>query len=753
MRWLLIVDNADDPCSDYGNLFPPSSGGHILLTTRNSECAFHETVGFENFERLDDADAVDLLLKASGLRTDAQHQTRQDAGLVVEALAGHALAIVHAGAFVRRKFCTLEEYPSRLAVQSKALLTFRPKQAASSYGDVYATFEVSAKVLEASSGTGERDALGLLGVLGFMHFQNVTGSIFERAWTMMQAMSHACDTELDEIGDEIALHISGRHILQLKAALGFMAHDLRGDFVAGFRRACDILASFSLVSIHAQGEAFVISMHPLVDVWARDRMDNGRQQRTWFTAASVIALADKSADKDGFRQIESHVGACVDQYLKKNSTWNHYSMEVLQVLAVLRSILQYFGLRYKAVALARTSLHAAIRILSPGSRKLSFLQLDLAYSLLQSAEFEQATSNFEHLAKIRDPDPHFNSRFLLLVRSGLASALTGKGEYHTAIPILQNCLRLNDQYQRFYAPGINQPMRRELARAYSMTGCHDDAIALIEETVRLEQQRNPTSFWNLNASLGWLGFVYREAGRFDEAINLLRQVRDMWAENLPALHPHGLSTRENLARAYMGVGQYHEAIPLLEETLKTVKQTSQECQKYRMSALEALVDAFIHVDRHMDATVLLEEFITTETYAHSMEVSKRWRWQFRLGRAYCGTGRYLEAKEVLDKILESDGCINYPSYSLFQQTRCVLARSFGRMGLPDKKVELLETIAETLTESSLALHAHMQTSGVRRRSVCSGSPSRLYWTNSLRKRAKSWSDLRTRTTSQLAQDV
>lgn len=64
-RWLLIIDNADNPDIDYSGYMPFSKRGDILLTTRNSEFAAYQTVGSKLLDCLEPELAQDLLFKAT----------------------------------------------------------------------------------------------------------------------------------------------------------------------------------------------------------------------------------------------------------------------------------------------------------------------------------------------------------------------------------------------------------------------------------------------------------------------------------------------------------------------------------------------------------------------------------------------------------------------------------------------------------------------------------------------------------------
>jgi NB-ARC domain len=113
--WLLVLDNADDPHVDYQRYFPAGPSGMVMLTSRNEECNQYATEKFITLNRLPEAEARELLLRAAGVPGD-QHQTLKDDAQVVAALLRlHPLTLIQAGSCVSRCHCTLTEYPQVFA--------------------------------------------------------------------------------------------------------------------------------------------------------------------------------------------------------------------------------------------------------------------------------------------------------------------------------------------------------------------------------------------------------------------------------------------------------------------------------------------------------------------------------------------------------------------------------------------------------------------------------------------------------------
>lgn len=109
-RWLLIIDNADDPKLTLERYFPKGDRGYILITTRNLTFTSYGNVGrrFFVFEGLDEEEANDLLLLAAG--QDSNADSSAIAKEITRALGYLVLAIINAGAAIRSRLCSFKNY-------------------------------------------------------------------------------------------------------------------------------------------------------------------------------------------------------------------------------------------------------------------------------------------------------------------------------------------------------------------------------------------------------------------------------------------------------------------------------------------------------------------------------------------------------------------------------------------------------------------------------------------------------------------
>lgn len=110
-RWLLIIDNADDPSLDLKEYFPRGVRGFVLITTRNPGYKSLGNVGkrYFEFDGLPPDEASELLLQTAGL-TPMSDELSPVARAIVEALGYLALAISVAGSAISEGACQIQGY-------------------------------------------------------------------------------------------------------------------------------------------------------------------------------------------------------------------------------------------------------------------------------------------------------------------------------------------------------------------------------------------------------------------------------------------------------------------------------------------------------------------------------------------------------------------------------------------------------------------------------------------------------------------
>lgn len=465
-RWLLIIDNADNPVIDYSQYIPFNKSGDILFTTRNHQCEFYNTVGSESLEHLEHEHAQQLLLRVAYPNESQRKEKKQAALDVVKILGSHTLAIIQAGAFIKQKFCRLEEYPTFFEEKNGDILKFQSKQHESIYGNVYATFEVSARYLQESNKQENLEAFSLLHTLAFMHFNDVSETIFQRA------SEYASELKKNWIyNDENVLALPSSHVNRLPEFVPREWSDFQDRL--RWRKSLSILESLSIINLQLHDDSATFSMHPLVHAWATERQDHHSRCEAWQSATTIVALSCQATYDyhSFFVVIQSHVRACLNEDIRDYTKFMP-DLEAAQILfqiayALYRvggyGLLGVFVQRMRSRFQDEINTHPDITI-----------QINVFAGLFyhQEGKFEEAVNIYEEI--INDQctlTARYNSQRLTW-QGSLASAYVGIKQVEKAISLLIDILeRTPDEYISF-----RRSVQSQLAHAYQNSGQLDKAI-------------------------------------------------------------------------------------------------------------------------------------------------------------------------------------------------------------------------------------------------------------------------------------
>ncbi|KAL9109661.1 MAG: hypothetical protein Q9227_005699 [Pyrenula ochraceoflavens] len=327
-RWLLIIDNADDPQLDVSRLFPKGDRGHILVTTRNPLCTTHGNIGpkYFEFEGLDEVDASELLLKAADQTPDPSSCII--AKRISKALGFLALAITNAGAAIRSHLCTFKnylatykEYWERVRRDRLPPSVTPGETSQSDYMKIWASFELSYAKIEAQNTQSSNDAIQLLKVLAFFYCENIRVDILLKAVTNLKL-------EQDQAGNEDVRQKNLHQSVELPKQswsqtcwntwrtanlllLGCLFQERGPCLLPHFlwesrdrgvldefrlRAAFRQLVSTSLVIHKKSNDSY--SLHPLISEWARERPEAALSEHDFLSqqylrarSASMIIAA------------------------------------------------------------------------------------------------------------------------------------------------------------------------------------------------------------------------------------------------------------------------------------------------------------------------------------------------------------------------------------------------------------------------------------------------------------------------------
>ncbi|KFY74489.1 hypothetical protein V499_05485 [Pseudogymnoascus sp. VKM F-103] len=724
-NWLLILDNADDPEFDYQAYLPSGSRGVVLVTSRIYDCSQYSTVGSEVLTSLDIGLSKQLLLRAANIAEDLWPSVDQQAEDIAKLIGSHTLALIQAGTYIAKGYSRLDQYPEVYGKHRKRLLTYRPSQAQSRYGDVYATFEASAQILENSESEDARDALRLLGILSMLHSSALPLQIFENAWNRSRNVLHVSDTEID-LGT-----CSRWHALQLPEFMEVEANEWDPHRL---NKASYLLVSLSfVVRSNLAGESPSLSMHPLAHAWAKDRQELIQQGQTWIATACIVALSILcyGSPRDNLVHLQSLLNIEVKtafslgpkpmlvsifiifcQNLATNrddSRLKTLLQDIFGILAIefdkpsieYLEIYRIYGINLQDIGDLANSLQLYIQIakilderLPHSHYKRLISQHNVANAYHASGEVEKAIEIFEQVVEAQE-DLHITNGRRLMSQHELARAYVANGQVDKAIELLEQVVEIKGTMPIAHPERLMS--QHVLARAYHENGQADKAIELFEQVVEIRESVLPITHYDRLAAQDELAFIYNANRKAYKATHLLEQVVKIREELLPTTHHDRLGSEHELGHTYLQIGRVKEAIKLLEQVVKNREEILPVDNQARLMSQHELARGYV-IDGQVEKAIKILEQVMKHRCKLPTDHPSRLMSQHVLARAYYKNGQVDKAIKLFEQVVDSEGAlpITHPD-RLFAQHE--LACAYNTDGQVDKAVELLEQVVKIQEEA------------------------------------------------------
>lgn len=571
-NWLLILDNADDPSLNLDKVFPSGSRGTIIVTTRNPHCRIHSTVGSREISQMDREEAAVLLLRASGIQ-HVNDRSKSTARPVVDMLGCLALAVSHAGALVLNGICSLDEYCSMYNQSGDKILSRLPPQSPGDYNHtVYATLDISARSIERLSSEMGANALDLLNVFGFFHFDNISEDIFESAWKMIP--------ESDDCPWWVANQIT-------------MIRENRSQSwdPIPFREAVNLLASFSLIYISGTNQR--ISLHPLVHSWARESLRKEVQDWRMSSISTLSMAVPYKYESQAYPiavQLISHMSACLAyaplETLLEIDTQATDRIRITHSIVVLHSygalslnIQQYLGY-------AKLAFEYANRIWGIENYWTCFVAADLALALMNISKYQSAQALLEKLVPISVKVNGVDEAQTLKSMKLLAQVYNRVKQHEKAMELSKKVLVYVETLR--VPRGYKVRAIEELAEAYAGLNQIEDAIQVQEESLKIESDSENENPFGLLHARSRLARFYQKAGRLQEARDLKLTVLRTSTELFGEEHPDSVMYMFDLAVSYWRLGQLDDAISLIAKAVDIAERLNHHELKYYKQVLEEL---------------------------------------------------------------------------------------------------------------------------------------------------------------------
>ncbi len=590
-QWALILDNADNPLLDLSLYFPVGNRGVILITSRNPECAVYATVGSYELGAMGVDEAITLILKTAGIRDLSSQSIRETARPVVLTLGCLALAISQAGAVIRQGRYTIGEYYTLYARRRKELLSQKAIQGGEDYRyTVYTTWEVSRQMIEEMSSEAGEDALELLQIFSFLHYEGISEETFSRAYHNLRNQKQS---------DWMLSHLPNIVLRRSRQEWD----------IDTLRNAVSVLLSFSLIY---RDKEHLISLHPLVHTWIRDRLGPSDDETVWMQTTSTIALSIPQTFQTvdyRFRQaLAPHINVCLS-FRKEGIFYLKDTGDDCQRMA------RSFALVYSEVGRVREALQLTERVVEVYKMTLgeehpdtlsSIHNLAIMYS--EAGERQKALRLTEQVVEIYKRtlgEEHPNTLGSI---HNLAIRYSEAGERQKALRLTEQVIEIRERTLGEEHPDTLRSIHN-LAIRYSEVGERQKALRLTEQVVEIYKRTLGEEHPSTLGSIHNLAIRYSEAGERQKALRLTEQVIEIRERTLGEEHPDTLRSIHNLAIRYSEAGERQKALRLTEQAVEISKRTLGEEHPDTLASIHNLAIRYSEVGERQKALRLTEQVV------------------------------------------------------------------------------------------------------------------------------------------------
>ena len=633
--WLLILDNADEPDMTISRYFPAGGRGHIIITTKNANNRVHATIGEVNFQEMEEEDAITLLLKTAG-DEDTNYQRRMLAKPITATLGYLALALTHAGAAIRRKMCTLESY---LRIYLKHMIQLPPSNSSNNHDrSIITSYEIPYQRLEQRGDLASKDAIEILHVFAFLHFQDIPSNIFRKAWNQLQTADMSAQ-ETSSLFTRLWISSPQAVQQQRERCIPGLLRQHRWEEIR-VRRALAFLSDLSFV--YYDDVKQLCSMHPFVHLWARQRL-SASSQEYWLDVTTALLANSISSQLEASgrayrRLLVPHLGVCF-QARHANELFLNYEDD----------------------------LHRASR-----AEKVASVYAEIG-------DWKKAREIYEKIYKLRANRFGLYHHDTLKVMTHLGQVYWDLFDAQKVVPMRLKIYDIN-AHSLGEANPLTLKSLSNLSNAYWLAGdrlsardCGTRAVNGLMETLGPE---DPDTLM----AMFYLARTQLHLGQCDQAQRQLEKVLDVRIRYYGLKHPDTLMAMEELAMAYHGLGRMSDAEEKLIQVLLSRRSILGEEHAYTLWAVNDLAKVYADSGRGDEALEMLKETVQVASRTLGPHHIGTRMTKFNIAHAFNSKGDFIEAENILRKMIPNDSSLAmHPDFMAAKIELAWTCRNLGRL--------------------------------------------------------------------------
>ncbi|PVF94411.1 hypothetical protein CPB86DRAFT_740622 [Serendipita vermifera] len=533
-RWLMIIDNVDDPSITLFPLIPKSRYGHVIVASRDStRLGLAELCNRHRIGDLEQQAAVELLLRLSSC--PASDSNKLLASSIATELGYLPLALAHAGAYISIHG-GMSSYLETYQQSRKEMLEHLPPGLPSDYNlAVAATIEMSFTKLPQQS----RDILCLLS-----HFQidSIAESIIVRA--AERRFGHiACYSSIKP----------GPEIEQCAEALmGMFCPNGRWSRRDFNELILPCIQSSLLQSGENERTGRCFSMHPLVQSWIQSQTQRNifpSQQDLFVRLIASSITIGKAYEYLEFNQtLRPHIQIIDEKTVRYIGDRHAFSV-----------ILRENGDNILAMDYMKSCLDEEKKILGEEhpDTLASIHDLSIYYSGVGmcTEALEMGTKVME-LRRRTLGSEHSET---LASMHNLSVRYSEAGRYTDALEMGLEVLELHQKLLGSDHPDTLSSMHN-VSICYSRAGRYTEGLEMASQVMGLRQKILGREHPSTLQSMSNVSTRYLQIGRYTEALEMALEAMKLRQKVLGSEHPDTLQSMHNVSVYYFKLGKYEEAL-------------------------------------------------------------------------------------------------------------------------------------------------------------------------------------------------
>ena len=604
--WLMVFDNYDDPVAfpNIRDFIPDCKTGAVLVTSRHRdsrELAIDQNKGFLELPGLSEEAALGLLVQESWSKNSDPISGIK----IVRRLGYHPLAIVQAGAYIKKRELQFCDFEDRYVHQRKIILENTPplSQYRKKLGDsekevslnVFTTWELSFQEL-VSQTSDESYESRLLALFAFYDNKDISERIF--AAFNVKALS--------------------------PGTLGFFqwlnnpTPDPGWDKYK-FEGALVMLKDLSLLQVCAREEDGFhhFSLHPLIKDWIRLRTGVPASQNNTVIATTMLGKIS--------------IGPELPLVTKQNL--------VLHIMTQEQNYQDFFASQCN-ISLSQETM----------SSYMVSLTL-LAGFLCEMGLYNPATVIFDRGVKCFEEAFGRENSFVLTIKDKLASTHWSRGLWKEAQELNVQVMELRKSVLGVEHPDTLLSMSN-LALTFELQGKLKEAeelcVQVLEVRKRVLGAEHPKTLISMNN----LAATYEHQGKLKEAEELGVQVVEARKRVRGAEHPETLTSKNILSSIFFRQGKLTEAEELDVHVLEARKRVLGAEHRDTLVSMGALASTYEHQGRWDEAEMLGRRALEIRKRVLGAEDLDTLLSMNNLASAFWCRGKIKEAEELHVQVLE-----------------------------------------------------------------------------------------------------